>query len=1068
MQTKVTCSFLEIYNETISDLLVSESTTGLPLREDARRGVFVEGLSEAQVFSISDVAQLLHCGVANRRVGETLMNERSSRSHSVFTAAVERRTPGINGGPDTVLRSRLHLVDLAGSERQKATGAAGERLKEASSINKSLSTLGLVIMSLVDQQQGRQRHIPYRDSKLTTLLRDSLGGNAKTVMIACISPAAINSAETLGTLRFADGAKRIKNKAVVNEDAEGDAESLRREVRRLKEELAMAKTAAADAVRLGPETEPITPVRSTPGGEWGGPPLSAMATGMGGEGFRRALVGALRREEVAAVQIAALQEEIAGMRSLVAARDADLQRTHMMLKLKDSRLARVPPSHDDVVIALTSEIELLKGKLEAHPEVRRFAVENLHLAQEVERLRAMVDHHELSRLHAELTALRREMLGLVEMAETAEEEAARSRAEAEAARAAAEGSTLALREAQARVRDHELQPALQQRVKDLESENDELKLAVAGAGELRGEADRLCAHAADLEFQCESLKAALETKSEESNQATTRGKLLESQCESLTAALGAKSQEANELGARSEQLAAQCSSLEAALQEKTQEANDAYMAHSRVSEELCTVREQLIAAEAAHKDAQANLAATRAEASEHRAELESTIASANAELQQRALDTERLNNEVCTLREQLAAAEAAFNQSQTTLAATVADASKEKAELEAAVASLRGQVDHNLVDIEGLEKKLQARRARVEELEAAVHALSEERDALVEDLVAKEKEAEEASTKATDLEIQLEETQTKLQAAENAVDNLQTEVKQQSSRAQQAEQAAICATGQIKELTAQLETKSATLEVTQTQLTASKKELGALQAAAAMTGAELATCQASLTAATEEVEKLRSTLEAAEKSHQEEAEQLTEELRAVEGEKDELEFELSDKSASLMEAKEQLATTRAALKQSKSEEEKASARVVELTADLRAARQKGDSIERQRVVLENKVILLEEEIREVRSELTSARTGPLEKEQQLLQARAELAETKAQLAKAKGEAQVLAVGMKKKEDEVVRVRAQMAAEVSDAAHQVQELLAAQARAEAAEERAAELARRLRPVSLGGA
>ena len=111
---------------------------------------------------------------------------------------------------------------------------------------------------------------------------------------------------------------------------------------------------------------------------------------------------------------------------------------------------------------------------------------------------------------------------------------------------------------------------------------------------------------------------------------------------------------------------------------------------------------------------------------------------------------------------------------------------------------------------------------------------------------------------------------------------------------------------------------------------------------------------------------------------------------------------------------------------------------------------------------------LEEEIREVRAELTSARTGPLEKEQQLLQARAELAETKAQLAKAKGEAQVLAVGMKKKEDEVVRVRAQMAAEVSDAAHQVQELLAAQARAEAAEERAAELARRLRPVSLGGA
>lgn len=169
----VSCSFVEIYNETISDL-TSPDASNLSIRDDRSGGCFVEGVQWHRVLSLSDVHHVLALGMANRRVAETQANDRSSRSHSVFTATIEQRS-----GDGVVLRSRLHMVDLAGSERQKASGAVGERLKEASNINKSLSALGHVIMSLVDVQQGKKRHVPYRDSKLTYLLQDALGGTAK-------------------------------------------------------------------------------------------------------------------------------------------------------------------------------------------------------------------------------------------------------------------------------------------------------------------------------------------------------------------------------------------------------------------------------------------------------------------------------------------------------------------------------------------------------------------------------------------------------------------------------------------------------------------------------------------------------------------------------------------------------------------------------------------------------------------------------------------------------------------------------------------------------------------------
>ena len=158
--------------------------------------------------------RLLGAGVKNRKTGETAMNKDSSRSHSIFTIYIETSEQGPTG--ETIFKvGKLNLVDLAGSERQSKTHATGDRLKEANQINLSLSALGNVISALVD---GKSKHIPYRTSKLTRLLQDSLGGNTKTVMVAAISPADYNFDETLSTLRYASRAKNIQNKPKVNED----------------------------------------------------------------------------------------------------------------------------------------------------------------------------------------------------------------------------------------------------------------------------------------------------------------------------------------------------------------------------------------------------------------------------------------------------------------------------------------------------------------------------------------------------------------------------------------------------------------------------------------------------------------------------------------------------------------------------------------------------------------------------------------------------------------------------------------------------------------------------------
>lgn len=210
----VRASYLEIYNEEIRDLLSKDPKNALDIKENADSGVYVKGLTAQVVKDAAEIDHVMQTGKKNRSVGATLMNQTSSRSHSIFTIVVECLSEG-GDGKDHVCVGKLNLVDLAGSERQSKTGATGDRLQEANKINLSLSALGNVISALVD---GKSKHIPYRDSKLTRLLQDSLGGNTKTVMIANCGPADYNYEETLTTLRYASRAKNIKNKPKINED----------------------------------------------------------------------------------------------------------------------------------------------------------------------------------------------------------------------------------------------------------------------------------------------------------------------------------------------------------------------------------------------------------------------------------------------------------------------------------------------------------------------------------------------------------------------------------------------------------------------------------------------------------------------------------------------------------------------------------------------------------------------------------------------------------------------------------------------------------------------------------
>ena len=223
-------SMIEIYQEKIRDLL-DISRVNLKIREDTIKGIYVDGCSERYVGCPGDVFAALELGINNRTQAATNMNEHSSRSHSIFILTINQN----NKKEGFSKIGKLYLVDLAGSEKISKTGSTGHTLEEAKIINKSLTTLGRVINNLTD---GKSSHIPYRESKLTRVLQESLGGNSKTCLIITCSPSIYNESETLSTLRFGERAKKIKNKPIINKEITVD--ELQKLVDQLKENLKKA------------------------------------------------------------------------------------------------------------------------------------------------------------------------------------------------------------------------------------------------------------------------------------------------------------------------------------------------------------------------------------------------------------------------------------------------------------------------------------------------------------------------------------------------------------------------------------------------------------------------------------------------------------------------------------------------------------------------------------------------------------------------------------------------------------------------------------------------------------
>ncbi|XP_059208609.1 kinesin-like protein KIF15 [Centropristis striata] len=380
------CSFIEIYNEQIYDLLDTASAC-LFLRENIKKGLFVEGAVEKFVNSAAEAYQVLSMGWRNRRVASTSMNRESSRSHAVFTMTLESKE-SINEVVN-IRTSQLNLVDLAGSERQKDTHTEGSRLKEASSINRSLMCLGQVIMALVDVSNGKNRHICYRDSKLTFLLRDSLGGNAKTYIIANVHPGSKCFGETLSTLQFAQRAKLIKNKAIINEDTQGNVRQLQAEVKKLKEQLALALTSqTVDYIR------DVAP---------GGPelPKAPSAELQHDVSYRAKFMAAVRlwrkREEEKRI----LRQKVSQLEEAWTQKDKYIHSSRMIIRFREDHICRLEKKlkaeqgllsdkeSETLIDQLKKEIKILTDQVDHHPKMTRYAAENFSLREENRQLRSL-------------------------------------------------------------------------------------------------------------------------------------------------------------------------------------------------------------------------------------------------------------------------------------------------------------------------------------------------------------------------------------------------------------------------------------------------------------------------------------------------------------------------------------------------------------------------------------------------------------------------------------------------------------------------------------------------------
>ena len=374
-------SHLEIYNEVIFDLLDQTEDKSITVREDTKKGVMVDGWSVESVANASEAYALFKKGCKSRHIGQTAANRESSKSHSVFILTQEQKFIDADTGLEKRLKTSFYLVDLAGSERQKHSEAVGQTLKEACGINKSLSTLGNVIKSLVDINEGKERHIPYRDSKLTFLLKNSFGGMSKCSFVANVSPSLAALEETLSTLKLAQRAKTVKNTSKLCEETIGSTAALQTELTKVKAELPRLQAEGPQMMTLGNVVQNLD--------EESRNHLEKMRKLLSSERAAHAS----EREKLAS-QVGALQ-------GLTKKLDTSLKATKLVVRLREQNLERLQKQSqlplapaefwEEQGGAAIKENEQLKVQLECHPEVVKSRMEIETLQKEREDLKKKLE-----------------------------------------------------------------------------------------------------------------------------------------------------------------------------------------------------------------------------------------------------------------------------------------------------------------------------------------------------------------------------------------------------------------------------------------------------------------------------------------------------------------------------------------------------------------------------------------------------------------------------------------------------------------------------------------------------
>jgi len=453
----VRASFLEVYMDEVYDLLnSSQQRKKMKLKLDANKKAYVAELTTVVVKSPQELFNLLVEGQRQRRVGATAMNKGSSRSHSIFTITVETSTVDPSSGARSFKQGKLNLVDLAGSERQSKTHAEGERMEEANFINLSLSTLGNVIKALA----SKASHVPYRESKLTRLLEDSLGGNTKTAMIANIGPANSNFAETMSTLRYADRAKSIKNKPRINEDPKDTM------LRQMQDEFAMLK-AQLLAKQKGLDLSKMTQEQI----------LALGLTGMVPEGMEVSPDG----QEIIKVKIIDTGIKVEELQRILAEAEAEVRDMESKTAAEQEAALRKKAEAERNLAELERELarqrELLNKEEQETKELQeRIAKKQLeHLKGGGHVERAAQKRLELKKLEDELRARRKEQAELQARIEQQERQAHENML-------TMEGMRLSLKELQANIKRKRSEwKVLQEELKQKQIEMEKEKLALEQA-----------------------------------------------------------------------------------------------------------------------------------------------------------------------------------------------------------------------------------------------------------------------------------------------------------------------------------------------------------------------------------------------------------------------------------------------------------------------------------------------------------------------------------------------------------------------------------------------------------